>query len=180
MGGGSSDGAAALIALNKIFDLKFNQKKLRELALQIGSDAPYFINPVPSIALSRGEVLKEIKFNFQCPVLIINPGIYISTKWAYENLTKHSGDKLLSNIPDLNNIDLLKLKNILTNDFEKVVFSKYPEIENIKNQLYESGAIFALMTGSGSTVYGIFQDKISAEKAKEKFPIDYFRFIHSV
>ena len=180
MGGGSSDGASALLALNELFDLKFNHQKLRELSLQIGSDAPYFINPVPSVVRSRGESLKEIKFNIPCPVLIINPGIHISTKWAYENLTKHSGEKLISSIPDLDNIDILKLKDILTNDFEEVVFSSYPEIKDIKNRLYDLAAIFALMTGSGSTVYGIFPDLASAEKAKNNFPENYFKFIHLV
>jgi len=177
MGGGSSDGAATLAALNELFDLKFNKIKLKELALQIGSDAPYFINPVPSIARSRGELLEEIQFDLHYPVLIINPGIHISTKWAFENLTMYSGDKIISGISEFDTIDVLKIKNILTNDFEKVVFPEYPEIENIKNQLYEFGAIFALMTGSGSTVYGIFQDTASAENAKYKFPDNYFSFI---
>ncbi|MGD1007583.1 MAG: 4-(cytidine 5'-diphospho)-2-C-methyl-D-erythritol kinase [Ignavibacteriaceae bacterium] len=177
MGGGSSDGAAALMALNNLFDLKLNQNKLKELALQIGSDAPYFINPVPSIAQSRGEVLKEIKFNIPYPVLIINPGIHISTKWAYENLIPDMPHKNISEIPELDKIDFRELKNILTNDFEKVVFPKFPEIENIKIQLYDLGAVFALMTGSGSTAYGIFPDSMTAENAKEKFPENYFRFI---
>ena len=80
----------------------------------------------------------------------------------------------------LNTIDILKLKDILTNDFEKVVFPAYPEIENIKNRLYKSGAIFALMTGSGSTVYGLFPDTASAQKAQNRFPDKYFKFIHLV
>jgi 4-diphosphocytidyl-2-C-methyl-D-erythritol kinase len=77
----------------------------------------------------------------------------------------------------LDKIDFRELKNILTNDFEKVVFPKFPEIENIKIQLYDLGAVFALMTGSGSTAYGIFPDSMTAENAKEKFPENYFRFI---
>ena len=180
MGGGSSNGAAVIKALNKLLNLNFSRNKLEELALQIGSDAPYFINPVPSIAQSRGEALKEIKFNIPYPVLIINPGIHISTKWAYENLTNYEGNKIISGISDFDKIDILKLKDILTNDFEKVVFPAYPEIENIKNRLYKSGAIFALMTGSGSTVYGLFPDTASAQKAQNLFPDKYFKFIHLV
>jgi 4-diphosphocytidyl-2-C-methyl-D-erythritol kinase len=177
MGGGSSDGAAALTALNNLFNLNLDEKRLRELALQIGSDAPYFINPVPSIAKSRGEELREINFNIPYPVLIINPGIHISTKWAYDNLCAGMNKKSINEIKDWENVDWGNLKSILTNDFERVVFPKFPEIESIKNQLYNLGAIFALMTGSGSTVYGIFKDIEAAEKAKEKFPEKYFSFL---
>jgi 4-diphosphocytidyl-2-C-methyl-D-erythritol kinase len=180
MGGGTSDGAAALIALNDLFELKLNKNKLQELALQIGSDAPYFINPVPSIAKGRGEILSEIEFNIQSPILIINPGIHISTKWAYENLPANLPHKSISINSGFVNLDLSNLKDILTNDFENVVFPAYPEIQNIKSQLYELGAVFAIMTGSGSTVYGIFNDLSQAENAKEKFPDKYFKFIHNV
>lgn len=177
MGGGTSDGAAALIALNDLYELGLSKNKLRELALQIGSDAPYFINPVPSIAKGRGEILSEIEFNIQSPILIINPGIHISTKWAYDNLPANLPHKSISINSGFGNLDLSNLKDILTNDFEKVVFPAYPEIENIKTQLYELGAVFALMTGSGSTVYGIFNNLSQAEAAEEKFPEKYFKFI---
>jgi len=180
MGGGSSDGAATLKLLNKLFELNLNDNKLKELALLIGSDAPYFINPVPSIAQSRGELLTEIKFNIPHPILIVNPGIHVSTKWAYENITLNAQHNNISGIPDLDKIDFGELKNIFTNDFEKVVFPEYPEVENIKNQLYDLGAIFALMTGSGSTVYGIFPDLQSAENAKISFQDNYFSFVHSI
>ena len=177
MGGGTSDGAAALIALNDLFDLRLGINRLRELALHIGSDAPYFINPVPSIATGRGEVLSEIDLNITSPILIINPGIHISTRWAYENLPANLPHKSINKDTDYRNISLHEMKNILTNDFEKVVFPAYPEIENIKNLLYELGAVFALMTGSGSTVFGVFEDVISAENARNNFPHKYFKFI---
>jgi 4-diphosphocytidyl-2-C-methyl-D-erythritol kinase len=179
MGGGSSDGAAALKVLNKLFELNLNDNKLKEFALLIGSDAPYFINPIPSIAQSRGEQLTETKFSIPYPILIVNPGIHISTKWAYENITLNTQHINISGILDLDKIDSGKLKNIFTNDFEKVVFPEFPEVENIKNQLYDLGAMFALMTGSGSTVYGIFPDLLSAENAKKAFPDNYFTFVHS-
>jgi 4-diphosphocytidyl-2-C-methyl-D-erythritol kinase len=177
MGGGTSDGAAMLSALNNLFSLKFDMNKLRELALQIGSDAPYFINPVPSVAQSRGEELREIKFYIPFPIVIINPGIHISTKWAYENLLANLQHESILKISDWDKIDIGELKDMLTNDFEKVVFPEYPEIEGIKNKLYDLGAVFSLMTGSGSTVFGIFNDMTSAENALAEFPAKYFRCI---
>ncbi len=178
MGGGSSDGAAALIALNKFYGLELSNDKLKKLALEIGSDAPFFIEPAPSFAEHRGEKIQKINFRIPFPILIVNPGIHISTKWAYENitLTKHADsfrDLKLSKDSDFSN-----LRNIVKNNFEEIVFEKHPEIKNIKDELYHYGAAFALMTGSGSTVYGIFPDINSAQIARDKFPGNYFTFIH--
>ena len=178
LGGGSSDGAAALTGLNKLFELKLSEDELKRIALGIGSDTPFFIEPKPSFAESRGEVLKAVDFNIEFPILIINPGIHVSTKWAYESLTIDSGKKNHLEYESLLSKDWNEIKNHLKNDFEEVVFLKYPEIKNIKDKLYESGALFSLMTGSGSTVFGIFPDITSAINAGSKFPEDYFRFIH--
>jgi 4-diphosphocytidyl-2-C-methyl-D-erythritol kinase len=177
MGGGTSDGAAMLKALNNLFSLKLDMNKLKELALQIGSDAPYFINPVPSVAQSRGEELREIKLNIPYPIVIINPGIHISTKWAYENLPADLQHESILKISDWDKVDIGGLINILTNDFEEVVFPEYPGIEDIKNKLYNLGTVFSLMTGSGSTVFGIFKDMTSAERALAEFPEKYFKCI---
>lgn len=179
MGGGSSDGGATLSAINKLFQLNLIKTELEELALQIGSDAPYFINPVPSFAQSRGEQLKEIKLKIPYPILIINPGVHLSTKWAYNNFIPETHRKSLSGLIVNDRIDFEMLINNAANDFEKVVFPKFPEISDIKKHLYDLGAMFALMTGSGSTVFGIFHDLPAAENAKEFFPDNYFRVIHT-
>ncbi len=178
LGGGSSDGSAALIALDSLFNLHLSKDEIKKIALEIGSDTPFFLNPKPSFAESRGEVLKEINLKIESPILLVNPGIHISTKWAYESLSIESKEINHLEYKDLLSKNWKELRNHLTNDFEEIVFNKYPEIKKIKDKLYESGALFSLMTGSGSTVFGIFPDEPSILKAKSKFPDGYFKFIH--
>ena len=178
LGGGSSDGAIALIGLNNLFNLGLTEKELKKIALEIGSDTPFFINPGVCFAESRGEVLKPIELKINYPILIVNPGIHVSTKWAYESLSVQSDANIHLDYNFLFSTDWNKIRNHLTNDFEDPVFKKYPEIKDIKEKLYESGALFSLMTGSGSTVFGIFPDILSAKKAKLKYPENYFSFIH--
>lgn len=177
LGGGSSDAAATLLSLNEMFSLKLSLDKLKELALKIGSDVPFFIRPKPSIGRSRGEELTIIDLEINLPILIVNPGIHISTKEAYHNITPCSRDYQLEdlrNITSFNN----EIVNKLHNDFEEYVFPAYPEIALIKNQMIKQGAKFSLMSGSGSTVYGIFPDIELAEKCKAEMPADYFTFIN--
>jgi 4-diphosphocytidyl-2-C-methyl-D-erythritol kinase len=178
MGGGSSDGAAALILFNEFYNLNLSNEALYSLALKIGSDAPFFIEPKPKFGSFRGEIFESIGLIIDKPILIVNPGIHISTTWAFS--------KIKPNIPGthLNQIDfsginnLSNLNNEITNDFETIVFERYPEIESIKNKMYELGAEFSLMTGSGSTVFGIFPDKSTTQKAVSEFPKNYFTFIN--
>jgi 4-diphosphocytidyl-2-C-methyl-D-erythritol kinase len=179
MGGGSSDGAAALISLNKIFKLNLSKQKLKELALKIGSDVPFFIDPKPGFAMSRGEVIQHLKFKIPYPILIINPGIHVSTKWAYQNISPGKPRYRLFNLPLIQPDNFTTLKELVINDFEEPVFKKYSEIKDIKKSLYDLGAIFALMTGSGSTIFGIFENLTSAKKAKDKFSSKYFNFIQT-
>ena len=150
---------------------------MKPAALEIGSDTPFFIKPESCFAESRGEVLKPIELKIGYPILIVNPGIHVSTKWAYESLTIDFKENNHLDYECLFSKDWDKIKNHLKNDFEEVVFMKYPEIKNIKGKLYESGALFSLMTGSGSTVFGVFPDVTSAQKAKLKFQGRYFTFI---
>ncbi len=178
LGGGSSDGAIALIGLNNLFNLGITKGELQKIALEIGSDTPFFINPQVCFAESRGEVFKPFKIKINYPILIVNPGIHVSTKWVYESLSLQSDSNIHLNYKSLFSMNWNDIRNHLTNDFEIAVFAKYPEIKSIKENLYESGAMFSLMTGSGSTVYGIFPDVVSAKNAKSKFPKNYFSFIH--
>lgn len=178
MGGGSSDGAAVLNALNKMFDLNLKLKHISELALNLGSDVPFFLNPVPSFAVSRGEKLRPIKLKVHSPILIVNPGIHISTKWAYENMLYQNNHTNLLNLMDHETVDWDVLKRKVSNDFEDVVFDKYEEVKKVKELLYDFGASIALMTGSGSTIFGIFSDNNSAENAQKRLPSHYFTFIN--
>ena len=177
LGGGSSDAAATLLSLNEMFNLGLEYVQLIDLALQLGSDVPFFIKAKPAIGTSRGEILKHIELEIHRPILIINPHINISTKEAFNNISpsnqKFNYETAIKN-SELNYFDLrLNLKN----DFEKYVFEKYPEIAAIKTLLYREGALLSLMSGSGSTVFGIFPDLVTAESAIKSLPNEYFIFI---
>jgi 4-diphosphocytidyl-2-C-methyl-D-erythritol kinase len=176
LGGGSSDAAATLLSLNEMFILNLESDKLKEFGLQLGSDVPFFISCKPSFAEGRGEKISQIDFEIKYPILVVNPGIHISTKEAYRNISPDEVSFSLSNFDKINFNDSEKLK-LITNDFEKFVFKKYPAIKNIKEQLYNKGAKFALMTGSGSTVFGIFEHLSEAQIVKESFSSQYFTFI---
>lgn len=177
LGGGSSDAAATLISLNELFklDLSFNQ--LIELALLLGSDVPFFIKAQPAIGRSRGEILEFIDLEIREFIVVINPGINISTKEAFQNIEPLDRHINIKSFIINNRFDYNSLKNNVKNDFEENVFYQYPEIKEIKNKLYEFGALFSMMSGSGSTVYGIFQSETEAKKAIENFPKNYFCWI---
>jgi 4-diphosphocytidyl-2-C-methyl-D-erythritol kinase len=158
LGGGSSDAAAVLKFLFTAFkftDKKFNQ--LKKIALSLGSDVPYFLYNCPAYVYSKGEKLKLLKdFKIPYDILIVNPAIHVSTPWAYKSLNiKGTKPKTLNRI---NILDLDK-QEYFSNDFEKPVFKKYPAIKKIKEDMAELGAEFCSMSGSGSTVYGFFNNK---------------------
>jgi len=157
LGGGSSDASSILKAINRCFSLKIEPARLKELALGLGSDCPFFIDSIPSFASGRGEVLKPIK-----PILsgyyllLLNPGIGINTKEAYNNC--HPAQPSAS-LRQLISKPVAKWKDLIKNDFEEYAFIKHPEIGKLKADLYNSGALFSLMSGSGSSVYGIYREK---------------------
>jgi len=178
LGGGSSDGAAVLKALNKAYSLNLSEDRLISLALELGSDVPFFIRSTPSLASSRGEILTPVNFSISSPVLIVNPGIHISTKWAFQNILP---GKWHTGLFDLlkENGDIKSLKSGILNDFETICLQHYPELKNIKDKLYFYGADFALMSGSGSSFFGIFPSSEQAQTALEYFSqLNYFTFIH--
>lgn len=177
LGSGSSNAAATLKALNELYNLNLNTKDLIKFASKIGSDVSFFINPLPSLALSRGEVLKVIDFKIGYPILLVNPDIHISTKWAYENIIPHKPKFDLATLNGKLSFDFEKLRKSVNNDFEVLIFKKYPKIKQIKKQLYAAGALFALMSGSGSTVFGIFPNRKIAEKIRRNFPTGYLTHI---
>lgn len=177
LGGGSSDAASTLIGLNKFLELNLDYEKLFNLGLSIGSDVPFFLNPKPCFAESRGEKFCYLNVSITLPILVVNPNIHISTKWAYEQIIPKKSEFSLRDIKQehLDNLDELSGK--IKNDFEDVVFSEFHQVEELKNQLYKSGALFALMSGSGSTIFGIFDDMSTAKKAERIFENNYFTFI---
>lgn len=177
LGGGSSDAAAALISLNEMYNLGLKNAQLIELALQLGSDVPFFIKARPAIGHSRGEVLHLVDLDITEPIVIVNPRINISTKEAFQNIVPHDHSFDFNSIIQDTKLDYSNLRGKVKNDFEKFVFERYPQIEWLKSMFYENGAFFALMSGSGSTVYGIFPNVDMARNAINQIPKEYFSFL---
>ena len=179
LGGGSSNAATTLKTVNKMFDLGLSYQELSKLALELGSDVPYFLNPVPSYAESRGELLYPLNIEIPYPILIVNPGIKIDTAWAFKKIRPVSPVKNLRQILQENLDDFDKLKSCVKNDFEEVVFNEFPLLKQIKEELYKQGAEFALMSGTGSTIYGIFSNLQKANWAEDYFKQKYFTFLNN-
>lgn len=155
LGGGSADAAFTLKALNTLFNLKLSDETLSQLAVELGSDCPFFIYNRPMLASGRGEILSKFEHidlsNYE--IHIISPQIHVSTKEAYSGIIPH---KPKESLIDVLSQPIENWKNLLINDFEESVFAKHPELALLKDDLYKQGAIYASMSGSGSSLYGIF------------------------
>lgn len=158
LGGGSADGAFTLKLLNELFELRLKDEQLESYALQLGSDCPFFIKNNPAIATGRGEHLKSIDLDLAGYHLAIhNPGIHVSTKEAYAGVTPHPRSQ---SVLDLVQKPVSEWKDAMVNDFEDSVFPNHPAIAQLKHDMYDAGAIYASMTGSGSTVFGVFKEEV--------------------
>lgn len=154
LGGGSADGAFALKMLNELFDLNLSISDLQRFATQLGSDCPFFIENTPVLATGTGTNFTALNLNLSEKYIALkNPEIHISTQEAYSQIVPTSSDHY---IPDLLSSPINEWKKKLKNDFEYSVFPKYPAILALKEWFYEKGASYASMSGSGSTVFGIF------------------------
>lgn len=170
MAGGSSDAAAALVGINRLFKLGLSQKELMDRAVNIGADVPYCVMRGTALAEGIGEKLTRITQVPDCFVLIGKPGINVSTKAAYESLQL---DKISSHpdidgmIGDIERGDLLAMTQKMGNVFEPGIIEKYPVIGEIKALMESHGALKAMMSGSGPTVFGIFDDREKMAAAAE-------------
>ena len=168
MAGGSSDAAAAMVGINRLFKLGLSERELMDRAVNIGADGPYCIMRGTALAEGIGEKLTRIAQIPDCFVLIGKPGISVSTKMAYESLQL---DKISSHpdidgmIRDIENGDLLTMTEKMGNVFEPGIIEKYPVIGEIKDLMEDNGALKAMMSGSGPTVFGIFDDREKMEAA---------------
>ncbi len=154
LGGGSSDAAFMLEMINEKFCLQLSEAALINYALQLGSDCPFFIINKPCFATGRGENLETINLILsEYKLIVVNPGIYVSTKDTFSTLTPKQPEK---SIKEIVSQPVESWREELTNDFEKPVFDLYPPVKKIKDEMYAAGAIYASMTGTGSTVFGIF------------------------
>ena len=170
MAGGSTDAAAMLYGLNQMFDLGLSRQELMDRGVKIGADVPYCLMRGTALAEGIGEDLTQLPPMVKCPVLIAKPQISVSTKFVYQNL------KLDENTihPDIDQLqkdiiakDLDAVASHMGNVLETVTIPEYPIIADIKEQMMHSGAVNAMMSGSGPTVFGLFRDKETAEKAAE-------------
>ena len=154
LGGGSADGAFTLQLLNEKFQLNITREKLLDYALQLGSDCPFFIINKPCFATGRGELLQGISLDLSSySFLVVHPGVHINTGWAFSQLTPAPSPQSL---PAIMQQPVTSWRTVLKNDFEAPVCQQHPELQAIKDRLYEGGALYASMTGSGSCFYGIF------------------------
>jgi 4-diphosphocytidyl-2-C-methyl-D-erythritol kinase len=171
LGGGSSNAAVALIGLMRLWDVAVEERELSEIAMELGSDVPFFLQGGTAIGTGRGEMIEPVYDREASEMLIVTPGVNVSTRDAFAGLdaaTLTNSD--LSHIlsvcrKDAESLD--PLHSVLINDFERSVFSAYPEIGRVKNTLIELGAVNAAMSGSGASVFAVF-DKKETRQAAEK------------
>lgn len=157
LGGGSSDAAFLIKTANEFFKLGLPVEELKNLATQIGSDCPFFIENKPAIVRCRGDKIELINFSLTgFHLILLTPEVEVSTKNAYHLIKPGKPHK---SITEIISQPIEKWQNDLINDFELPVFAKYPYLEQAKKDLYKKGVIYASMTGSGSVIYGIFSEK---------------------
>ena len=182
LGGGSSDAAAVLLALDDLLGTDLAEKRLINLAVQLGADVPFFIKKdLPAaLALGIGERLTSVEGIQDCNVLLVKPGFGVSTKWVFDNyaLTTNSNPYILAPKKDSPSgrycgldFDFLGHAgpDVFFNDLESVTIARFPEIDEIKKSMLNYGALVSLMSGSGPTVFGVFTDKDKAKSCYENF-----------
>jgi 4-diphosphocytidyl-2-C-methyl-D-erythritol kinase len=164
LGGGSTDAAATLVGLNRLLRLRLSTVKLEKMALSLGADVPFFIRGRPARARGIGERLRPIRKLVRFWIVIVYPGFPVSTARVFKNFRSTLTKPLVNtSIPSLENFD--KLAGLLVNDLESVTFKRYPKLSLIKVRLLHEGAAGGLMSGSGSSVFGVFASKRRAAKA---------------
>lgn len=167
MAGGSADAAAVLNLLNIIYGLPLNQERLAEVAASVGADVPFCLEGGTMLCEGKGEILTPLPRLRRCGIVVVKPAFSVSTRTAYAMFDELGGDcpPIDGILSALKNRDLHAVCQAMGNDLEKCIALKYPEIDLIKRQLLDAGAIGAMMTGSGSAVFGIFKDRESAARA---------------
>lgn len=166
LGGGSSDGAIMLKLLNDVFALQLSNKDLKNYAAQLGSDCSFFIDSKTAFVGGRGELVKDLTVDLSSKtIVIVHPNIHVSTRKAYSRIVPK---KAPIDLTSINTIPFEDWRAQITNDFEAPIFHLYPEIAELKNKLYDAGAFYASMSGSGSALYGIFHHEV--ENLQSWFP----------
>lgn len=182
MGGGSSDAAAVLRILNEKYR-KLTHAELTAIALRCGADVPFFLAPRPALASGIGNVFEYPELDFPAiPLLLINPGFPISAEWAYKNLSADNISELRDGyeqeiLAALQEADLEKLSELIINDLAFACYKKFPVLEILRAELLESGAAAAEITGSGPTLFALFENPDKRDKSAEYFTRNYPQMI---
>lgn len=183
LGGGSSDAACTLIGLNRLWEMGLSTATLSDLGAQIGSDVPFFVESIYALAEGRGELITPIEDAPDVALLLVNPGIAVSSAWAYQasqiGLTK-KGINIKLFCQSLDNKEFDTLQSFHRNDLEDPVIKAYPEIGKIKTGLLAQGALMAAMSGSGSTVFGVFRTREEAQRASENMGTTWCRAVKTL
>lgn len=169
LGGGSADASFTLRMLNDLYssENRFSKDQLAEIALKLGADCPFFIYNMPMYATGVGEILTPVELDLSgFHVVVVKPGIYVSTREAFAGVIPKSGNV---DLRELRHDNIEEWQGIVKNDFEDSIFPAHPELKKIKEELIGAGAVYASMSGSGSSIYGIFKEKWVAEEVKSKF-----------
>jgi 4-diphosphocytidyl-2-C-methyl-D-erythritol kinase len=176
LGGGSADAAATLKGLTKLWSLDISREELQTISESLGSDVPFFFAGQTAFATGRGEILESFVLPIPYSILVVTPQIHVSTAWAYSSL-RIATDRKRPNLKELLSSTLRdpgRLRGSLVNDFEETVFEQHPEIRKLKETLIARGADVALMSGSGSSVFGLFSDAARAKELGSELSQQYF------
>ena len=165
LGGGSSNAAATLVALDAMFEMRTPPERIRELALQLGSDVPFFLVGGTAYATGRGEVLTPVASVAPVPLLLVLPDVRVSTAEAFAGVRTYSKPLGVGAYRRMIADEILANAVLLTNDFEPAIFARHPELARHKQQLLDLGAAWAGMTGSGSTIVGAFRSQAVRDAA---------------
>ena len=166
LGGGSSDATYTLLALNDLFQLQIPDEELVKHASRLGSDCAFFLHRSPAFATGKGDILEPLSLSLaEYHIIAVTPPVFVSTAEAYKSAVPR---KTTSHLPELLQAPVDEWRHTVFNDFENTVFKKFPETGRIKEKLYRAGAVYASMSGSGSSVYGIFRE--SPEDIAAMFP----------
>jgi 4-diphosphocytidyl-2-C-methyl-D-erythritol kinase len=176
LGGGSSNAAAVLTGLDRLWKLKAQPEELHRIAAGMGSDINFFMAGGATLCLGRGEKIQAIPCKLSATILLVNPGFGISTKWAYDNWAKAAAEsRLTAPLPEVSLLlralaedDLAGVSRCLFNSLEAPSVRKFPVLELIKNAMRDGGAAGALMSGSGATVFGLFANEAAAEESAQR------------
>lgn len=171
LGGGSADASFTLVSLNELLDTPFSDNELKKMALRLGADCPFFIENRPCFAEGIGEILHPVDIDLKDRwLLIVKPDVHISTREAFAGITPH---KPAFDLRYLCYLPLEEWRGKVVNDFEESIFPQHPELQGLKATIYDTGAVYASMSGSGSSIYGIFIDSEKARVAADVFRSTY-------